>query len=221
MKKVDLAKLNQLLKPFLASKIPSNRKLVLVRSAESQGNLSGTITGWMDVRLSDFGRKQSFLLNQVFEENQSHFSSVHSSDLQRCRDTAFYAMGFPSDDDTLIKQSKSLREMHFGAQEGLHYDNLSQEEKAKLSDPNYQAPNGENWPQVRTRATDYFRNLGTGNHLVFTHGGLITSYLYSSGLQTMPNNCSFVGVYLKDQGDLGEFKEVSFVWEFPYIEEDI
>jgi broad specificity phosphatase PhoE len=39
--------------------------------------------------------------------------------------------------------------MNFGSQEGLHYDNLSKEEKAKLSDPNYQAPNGESWPLVK------------------------------------------------------------------------
>lgn len=113
--------------------------------------------------------------------------------------------------------------MHFGSIEGLHYDNLSDEEKAKLSDPEYQAPGGENWPQVKQRATDYFKLLGTGNHLVFTHGGLITSYLYTAGIHSMPNNCSVVGVHLKDNSKdhYGEFKDVSFVWEFPYIEEDI
>ena len=146
MKKVDLRLLNQHLKTFLADTSASQRKLVLVRSAESQGNLSGTITGWMDVRLTDFGRKQSFLVNQVYEDLQSQITSVHSSDLKRCKDTAFYALGFPSNDDTLIKTSKNLREMNFGAQEGLHYDNLSAEEKAKLSDPNFQAPEGESWP---------------------------------------------------------------------------
>ena len=102
--------------------------------------------------------------------------------MKRCKDTAFYALGFPSDDDTLINTSKSLREMNFGAQEGLHYDNLSPEEKSKLSDPNFQAPNGESWPQVRSRAIDYFSTLSKGNHLIFTHGGLITSYLYTAGL---------------------------------------
>jgi broad specificity phosphatase PhoE len=88
--------------------------------------------------------------------------------------------------------------MHFGAQEGLHYDGLSPEEKAKLSDPHYQAPNGENWDQVRQRAVEYFRTFARGNHLVFTHGGLITTYLYSAGIKQMPNNGSFVGVYLND-----------------------
>ena len=115
MKKVDLRQLNQHLKTFLADTTASQRKLILVRSAESQGNLSGTITGWMDVRLTDFGRKQSFLMNQVYEDFQSQITTVHSSDLKRCKDTAFYALGFPSNDDTLIKTSKNLREMNFGA----------------------------------------------------------------------------------------------------------
>ena len=69
---------------------------------------------------------------------------------------------------------------------------------------------------------NYFEKLGQGNHLIFTHGGLITTYLYNAGLKTMPNNCSFVGVNLKeDKSELGEYKDLSFVWEFPYIEEDI
>ncbi len=116
-----------------------------MRSAESQGNLSGTITGWMDVRLSDFGRKQAFTLNQVYEEHKDLIHSVHSSDLKRCVDTAFYGLGFPSD-ESIIKESKLLREMNFGGQEGLHYDGLSDKDKEVMRDPNYQAPRGENWP---------------------------------------------------------------------------
>lgn len=69
--------------------------------------------------------------------------------------------------------------------------------------------------------------MAKGNHLVFTHGGLITSFLYNAGVKQMPNNCSFVGVYLNDESDsgttkdMGEYKELGFVWEFPFIEEDI
>ena len=70
MKKIDFRPLNTHLRTFLNSK-GSSRKLIMVRSAESQGNLSGTITGWMDVRLSDFGRKQAFVQNQVYEEFSS------------------------------------------------------------------------------------------------------------------------------------------------------
>ena len=48
-------------------------------------------------------------------------------------DTSFYAMAFPDTEN--VQYSKQLREMHFGAQEGLHFDNLSAQDKAKFSDP--------------------------------------------------------------------------------------
>ena len=56
MKAIDLKPLQSKLSSFLAVRRP-NPKVILVRNAESQGNLAGTITGWMDVNLSDFGRK--------------------------------------------------------------------------------------------------------------------------------------------------------------------
>ena len=53
--------------------------MTLVRSAESIGNLSGTLTGWSDVKLSDFGRRQAFTLSNAFTEFR--FPYVFSSDL--------------------------------------------------------------------------------------------------------------------------------------------
>ena len=64
------------------------------------------------------------------------FDQVHSSDLQRATDTAFYAMGFPSSEKYLT-ESRNLREMNFGDNEGLHFDGLPQEEKEKYSDLDY------------------------------------------------------------------------------------
>ena len=55
--------------------------MIMIRSAESQGNLSGTLTGWMDVRLSDYGRKQAFTLNPELEKHMANINSYHSSDL--------------------------------------------------------------------------------------------------------------------------------------------
>ena len=55
LKQVDLKPLCAHLKHFLQ---PANStKLILVRNAESQGNLGGTLTGWTNANLSDFGRK--------------------------------------------------------------------------------------------------------------------------------------------------------------------
>ena len=63
MKNLDLRQLGNSLRNFILNNNVTKRKLILIRSAESQGNLSGTLTGWMDVRLSDYGRKQAFTLN--------------------------------------------------------------------------------------------------------------------------------------------------------------
>ena len=116
------------------------------------------------------------MLNQIYAPNESMFTHIHSSDLQRCVDSAFYALGFPSNEN-LIQTTANLREMNFGEQEGLHFDGLSQDEKDVISSPDYQAPGpgGESWPIVRQRQEAYFGTLAKGNHLIFTHGGPITA----------------------------------------------
>ena len=55
---------------------------------------------------------------------------------------------------------------------------------------------------------------------MFTHGGLITSYLYDLEQFEMPPNGSFIGVHLKGDGS-GQPEDIEFKWDFPYIEEDI
>lgn len=120
---------------------------MLVRNAESQGNLAGTITGWMDVHLTDFGRKQAFVLNQVYEPFAGQFHQAHCSDLKRSIDTAYYALAFP--DEEKVQQSKLLRELNFGQHEGLHFDGLPHSEKLRFSDPNFKAVDGESWLDLR------------------------------------------------------------------------
>ena len=104
--------------------------------------------------------------------------------------------------------------MNFGKKEGLHFDGLSEKEKEEFRNPNYQAPEGENWSQVRQRAIQYFTSLERGRHLIFTHGGLICAYLAEHGVDSMPNNCSFIGVRMKEHKG-AEVEKVEFVWEFP------
>ena len=114
MKAVDFQPLQTKLRQFLSVR-RANPKIVMVRNAESQGNLAGTITGWMDVGLTDFGRKHAFLLNQVYEEHEDDFNQVHSSDLKRSIDTSFYALAFPSN-ESLILQSPSLHSWNFAGE---------------------------------------------------------------------------------------------------------
>ena len=57
-------------------------------------------------------------------------------------------MGFPSEEE-FMKQSRNLREMNFGDNEGLHFDSLSQAEKEEYSNLEYRAPSGESWKEVK------------------------------------------------------------------------
>ena len=133
------------------------------------------------MKLTDYGRRQAFLLNQVYEPVEVLFQQKHSSDLQRCADTAFYAMGFPYGSN-YITYSKLLREMHFGEKEGLHYDGLSQAEKDEINSPDFHPKGGESWEDVRNRMEKYFGTLTKGSHLIFSHGGPITVCLQEFGV---------------------------------------
>ena len=67
----------------------------------------------------------------------------------------FYSLGFPTQ-ESLVTKTKALREMDFGEKDGLHFDGLTDTEKAEFSSPDYHAPGGESWQQVRLRVEDYF-----------------------------------------------------------------
>ena len=214
MNKDDLTGLTRYLSHFTKQTV-SSRKVILVRSCESQGNLAGTITGWMDVPLTQFGQKQAFKLHECLSPDNLKVDSYHSSDLKRCVDTAFYALAFDAD---RVKQTNQIREIFFGEHEGLHFDNLPASEKARFSDPAFKAVGGESWTDVTKRAKLFMRSLDQGTHLVFTHGGLVTSLLQNHGVTQMPSNGSVLGVNLEEDGSP---KDLNFYWEFPYIEEDI
>ena len=65
--------------------------------------------------------------------------------------------------------------------------------------------------------TDFLSTLPLGNHLVFTHGGPITTVLYDKGVESMPTPGSLLGVTLSD----GKIASLDLNWEFPVVEEDL
>ena len=77
---------------------------------------------------------------------------------------------------------------------------------------------------MRARATQLFGQLqNRQSHLVFTHGGLIASYInhhFDGEMEEMLPNASFVGVHLREDGS-GLPDSLDFRWDFPYVEEDI
>lgn len=97
---------------------------------------------------------------------------------------------------------------------------MTEEQKSQFADLEYTFPGGESWLDTQKRGRSFIQGVserypGPGTHLVFTHGGVITSLLHHEGITEFPPPGSVVGVRAK------EGLELEFVWEFPQVREDI
>lgn len=198
-------------------KISSNEKrLILVRSCENIGSLSGCLNGWLDAKLSEYGRKQSkYLSVEYFSyfDNKDSFANIYISDLLRAKETADICLGF--DYNVNYITCSELREIYFGENEGLFYDGLPKEEKSKINKINYKFKRGEAWMDVKYRGIKFIDEVvhkslkereSNKIDLAFTHGGFITSLLYTKNIKPQPPNGSVVIVTLKSH--LGKNSEL-------------
>ena len=100
--------------------------------------------------------------------------------------------------------------MDFGEKDGLHFDGLTDAEKAEFSHPDYHAPGGESWHLVRQRVEKYIKNITPpGNHLIFTHGGPIATILQDHGVEELPNSGS---IFCVDFEEDGQVKDLLYEW---------
>lgn len=153
-------------------------ELWLVRHGETTWNRERRWQGHSDAPLSELGRRQAAALAPRFAGDA--FDLVFSSDLSRARDTARLAL--PA--RTALLEEPRLREMDFGAWEGLRFDQLGAEDQARLAgwgqDPdNFGAPGGETWRDLVRRVGAWATELpDRGRVAVFVHGGTIRAYLH-------------------------------------------
>jgi broad specificity phosphatase PhoE len=175
----------------------TKNKLILIRSCENIGSLSGCISGWLDVKLSDYGRKQAKHLSLEYFIHLKNFQKVYTSDLSRSKNTAEICLAY--DDNIKLITNKNLREVYYGKQEGLFYDGLSKEEKAQINKQDYKFDGGESWLDVKFRALKFMTEVERNNlSLIFTHGGFITNLLYSSGVKQILPSSSIIFLSLND-----------------------
>ncbi|CAG9316568.1 unnamed protein product [Blepharisma stoltei] len=185
-------------------------RVIMLRHAESVCNLAGTLAGWTDSKLSDYGKRQANLLYQGLHPFYSQFKGIYSSDLKRCIDTTLFATlySYP------FRIDERLRECYFGDHEGEHFDTMP-ELQATVNSPTYQAPNGESWVMVKNRAVKFFKEklAEDGVYLCVSHGGLICTLTIPLGHTDAVSNASIVGIELKN----GVPEKVEFSWTCPEI----
>ena len=180
----------------------NSRYIILVRSCENIGSLSGCLNGWIDAKLSEYGRKQAkFLSLEYFShfENSKFFRNVYLSDLLRSKETAEICMGYDFKLD--MKILPELREIYFGKDEGLFYDGLSKENKSKINKTDHRFEDGESLLDVKYRALKFIDTITRENtnlisepkfDIAFTQGGFITSLLYGKNFKSIPPNGSII-----------------------------
>jgi 2,3-bisphosphoglycerate-dependent phosphoglycerate mutase len=142
-----------------------SRRLWLVRHGETDWSAAGRFNGWTDIPLNMQGRQQASSLAR--ELNERRFVTVWSSDLCRATETARLA-------DTEPVLDRRLRELDFGTLEGRTWAELPPRTRDALIDFDaFAAPGGESVVAMRDRVLEFVHALPAGDHLVFTHGGVI------------------------------------------------
>jgi broad specificity phosphatase PhoE len=82
-------------------------RIYLARHGESESNLKGETTGWIDAALTRLGRQQARELADMLRDVK--LDAVYSSTLSRSRDTALAAAG-----GVPVRQLPALRERNWG-----------------------------------------------------------------------------------------------------------
>ncbi|MGI8521670.1 MAG: histidine phosphatase family protein [Actinomycetota bacterium] len=162
--------------------------LWLVRHGETDWTAAGKFCGWSDPSLSERGRVQARNVGKLLSGRR--FDSFVSSSSTRAVETAQLAYRDPAID-------VRLRELDFGDLEGRTWAECSVEVQESLRDFDmFQAPNGESVAQLSVRVRKALGELGSGRHLVVTHGGVIRTLLGHVGVTRYPEPGSISHIVL-------------------------
>ena len=145
--------------------------LLLVRHAETEANIAGTLQGHLDTPISARGLEQAARLAKRLESRQ--IDLVYSSDLRRARQTTEVIMGNRA---IQIIYDQNLRERCYGELQGRHVSELDLAiKRSGLAPDRFRPPQGENYYDVDCRVTTFLDKAliehSNKTILVVAHGG--------------------------------------------------
>ena len=131
----------------------------------------GTCYGWSDVPVANSFEEETAVTKQNLMKKQP-FDAVFSSPLTRARKLAAYC-GYPN--PTLDDR---LKEMNMGDWEMQRFDEIVDDNLQRwyADYMNMRTTNGEGFPDVYSRVSDFLNQLKTQPHrrvVVFAHGGVL------------------------------------------------
>jgi probable phosphoglycerate mutase len=161
-------------------------ELWVVRHGETPRSRERLIAGWADIPLTPRGAEQARGLRTVLEG--CHFDGVWSSDLARAIETARLAWGEP-------RQDRRIRELNFGALEGLAWAGLDPLVRSAIERfEDFAAPGGESVAELRSRVSEFIDALPAGRHLVVTHSGVVRTIGREVGEDAFVATCTILAL---------------------------
>jgi len=158
--------------------------LVLVRHGESQWNLENRFTGWVDVPLTEKGRREAQRAGELLRG--MHFDRAYTSVLQRAIETLDIILRAVGQTDLPVERDAALNERHYGELQGLNKAETAKQfgdEQVHIWRRSYDIapPGGESLKDTAARTLPYFErvivpHLRAGeNVLVSAHGNSLRS----------------------------------------------
>jgi alpha-ribazole phosphatase len=166
-------------------------RLVLIRHAEPDDSMRGRSYGRLDVPLSTAGRAQAAAIAETLRD--ARLDAIFASPLRRAIDTAA-----PLAEARALEvlTHDGLRELDFGALEGLTFDDIARERpelyERWMTDPTQtQFPDGESFVDLRERALAAATEIRSEHEraAIVAHGG-VTRAILADALQ-MPARAIF------------------------------
>ena len=146
-------------------------RLWLVRHARTNRWTRGRFNGWEDVPLNERGHIEAAAL-RVPHRNGRESGVLISSEPAR-------QLVWPASIPSWIRR---LRELDFGSLEGMAWEELDRAtQRLLVGFDDFVAPGGESVANFRARVRSFLADLTPGDHLIFTHGGVIRLLLRAAG----------------------------------------
>ncbi len=160
-------------------------QLCLLRHGESLWNEENRFTGWVDVPLTDFGRKQAEKAGESIKKEGLQFQVAYTSVLNRAIETLEIVMKTIQQNIPVIKDS-ALNERMYGDLQGLNKEDTAKkygDQQVHIWRRSYdiKPPNGESLEDTQKRTIPFFMNcvmtdIKEGkNVLVVAHGNSLRS----------------------------------------------
>ncbi|PQL94522.1 2,3-bisphosphoglycerate-dependent phosphoglycerate mutase [Apibacter adventoris] len=133
--------------------------LVMFRHGQSVWNLENKFTGWVDVDLTDKGKKEAKEAGEKLKG--MHFDYAYSSDLKRAQETLKIALNEAGISHVPTTYDKALNERMYGDLQGLNKADTAKkfgDEQVHIWRRSYDIapPNGESLKDTAARVIPYF-----------------------------------------------------------------